>query len=329
MTTIAFSFIPILMLVVLANMGQFSRSIRGLTYAVLLLISALVAFIGIQLTLATAPLLEQLLSPDIAINQSVLGQWLAASGLLATFLVLISLIVEIKGREWVIRGIPVSRPVQLTALVLAILYAGTNFALVRALPDATLLAQLELDFGVNELLVQELGLVALAFLGVGLGMRRDWRATLQRLSLRPLRQQDVVTSLVLAMGLVVFSILMGGVIALLSPDSAESANTLNDALISAFNNPGLALLLGLLTGFGEELLYRGAFQPVFGLGFTSLIFALHHVQYLNAAFVLIFLLGLMLGGIKKRWGVSVAALTHACYNAMLVLLALSAAQISR
>lgn len=328
MTTIILFFIPVLMLVVLANMGQVSRSVRGITYAILLLISTLIAFGGIQLTLATAPILEQILSPDVAINQSALGEWLAVSGLLATLLVLVSLIVEIKGREWQIRGVAISRPVQLTALVLAILYAGGNFALVRALPDPSLLAKLDLQFGVNELLAQNLGLAALAFLGVGLGIRRDVWATFRRLAIRRLHQKDIMISLVLTLGMVFISALMGGLITLLFPGSADSTNALNEALISAFNSPGRAVVLGLLTGIGEELLYRGAFQPVFGLGFTSLVFAFHHVQYLNPAFLLIFMLGLILGWIRNRWGVSVAALTHACYNATLVLLALSAAQVN-
>lgn len=327
MTIILLFFIPILMIVVVANMGQHSPVLRGLTYALLLISSALIAFAGIQFWLATTPILAQILSPDIPLDQAALGQGLAASGLLATVLVLAALIADRRGRRLQVGSLCLSCPVPLTALTLAILYAGGNFALVRALPDLSELGRLHLDFGVGELLAQNSGLVALAFLGVGLGVRRSLRSAWQRLDLRPLRRREFGIVLMLTMGMIVMSMVVGAVIAALFPDSVANANALNDTLLQAFSSVGGALLLGLLTGIGEELLYRGAVQPVFGLWLTSLIFALHHVQYLNPTFILILLLGLTLGWIRNRWGVSVAALTHACYNTSLVLIAISVSSI--
>jgi len=93
-----------------------------------------------------------------------------------------------------------------------------------------------------------------------------------------------------------------------------------------FGSPLGAIALGLFSGIGEEILYRGALQPAFGIVVTSLVFALHHSQYVNPGLLVIFVIGLLLGLVRKYFGTTSAILVHALYNTVLLLLSLAAAQ---
>ncbi len=77
--------------------------------------------------------------------------------------------------------------------------------------------------------------------------------------------------------------------------------------------PELALI-ALLAGLGEELLFRGALQPVLGLTLTSLLFAFAHCITPTYA-MLTGLMGLYLGWLAEAsgtlWGPIV---THALYD---------------
>lgn len=77
--------------------------------------------------------------------------------------------------------------------------------------------------------------------------------------------------------------------------------------------------ISLFAGIGEELLFRGAVQPLWGLWLTSVIFALVHIQpsqYRSitrgtiwyAGFV--FLVSLLLGSIYTHWGLVAAMAFH-------------------
>ena len=79
------------------------------------------------------------------------------------------------------------------------------------------------------------------------------------------------------------------------------------------------LWISLLAGFGEELLFRGAIQPLLGLLPTSVVFALVHIeprQYRRmragtlwyAGFV--FLVSLLLGSICSKLGLVAAMAFH-------------------
>jgi hypothetical protein len=82
-----------------------------------------------------------------------------------------------------------------------------------------------------------------------------------------------------------------------------------------------ALAIGLTAAIGEELLFRGAIQPRYGVIFTAIVFALVHVQY-HPALILTGLLpaGLVLGYERKYLNTSACIITHAAYNIIAVLL---------
>jgi membrane protease YdiL (CAAX protease family) len=82
-----------------------------------------------------------------------------------------------------------------------------------------------------------------------------------------------------------------------------------------------ALALGLLAGTGEEILFRGAIQPRYGLLLTTLLYTVLHVQYeLSLVSLGVFGLAILLG-LERRWfGTTACILTHALYDALAILL---------
>ncbi len=86
-----------------------------------------------------------------------------------------------------------------------------------------------------------------------------------------------------------------------------------------------APLIGLSAGIGEELLFRGAIQPRYGIIPTALLFALLHNQY-GFSFVTLgtFGLGCAFGLLAKRYGTTHAIIAHTLYNTIAVLLSTAA-----
>lgn len=327
MASLLLPFVLALMLVIIANIGQVSAWARWLIYALLLVMSAGVALGGVAMAYADPSLTAELVKPEIDLTARWFSLWLVASGGLASLPVLAAIVASTGGQDPQVGRLYWSRPVQLTALVLAVLYAGINLAISAAISDPAALATLTENIGSTELVVQYGGFVTLALLGVGLGIRRDWRETLRRLGSNRIEARELSVVVVATIGMVIMSALFGAIIAVLFPGSLGDVEAFNQGLLVSFGSPLGALALGLLSGFGEEILYRGALQPAFGLLATSLIFALHHSQYVNPGLLIVFALGVILGLIRNRWGTTTAALTHAAYNTTLVLLSVAASQV--
>lgn len=175
-------------------------------------------------------------------------------------------------------------------------------------------------------LAQQAAFVLIAFLGVGVIMRRDWRAVLQRLDLGPVNGRQLLEALGWIALLVVLQALGGAAWELISPQEVAQVEALSERLYEGFGFwHWLALAIG--AGIGEEILFRGALQPVLGIWFTSALFAVVHVQYglLNPATLVLFLLALILGYIKQRHNTTVAIFVHFGYNLVLALITLLAA----
>jgi membrane protease YdiL (CAAX protease family) len=172
---------------------------------------------------------------------------------------------------------------------------------------------------------QELLFAVLALLGVGFLIRRHGRALAQRLGLvrpKPLHWLIAVGWIGV---LVVLQLLVGLAWSVLNPEQSELLESVNTLLLADFDTIWEWLLLAVAAGLGEELLFRGALQPVFGLISTSVIFALVHVQYGFTPFTLfIIMLAIILGLIRRYYSTTIAIFVHAGYNFALGLLALLA-----
>lgn len=215
-------------------------------------------------------------------------------------------------------------PVHTLALA-AVGYLMGNAALSMSPGALDSLAEAGIEATLVDVLAQQFAFVLAAFIGAGLLSRRDSAALNERLGLtRPTARQ-----LWTGVSWMIFFVFLQGCItitwALFQPTQVEQLSGINEALLGNFDTVWEWFLLAAAAGMGEELLFRGALQPVFGILPTSIIFAVAHVQYgLTPATLAIFLLSVVLGIIRKRSNTTVAILVHAGYNFILGLLSLLA-----
>jgi uncharacterized protein len=176
------------------------------------------------------------------------------------------------------------------------------------------------------ILTSQLPFVAVAVLGVGVGVRRSLRETLARLGygFLSVRQLGVVVLFIGAA--LALSVAADAVFADLQPELYRKVGELSESL---FNPVGLspvsavlfALLLGVGAGLGEETLFRGAVQPVLGIALTSVLFASMHVQYgPSLLLVYVFLLSIGLGLLRRHINTTASFLAHAGYNSLGIIL---------
>lgn len=159
-------------------------------------------------------------------------------------------------------------------------------------------------------------MVAAAFLGAGLLIRRSPVETFKRLGLRWPTLPDVVWGIGVGFLLYLALILMATIWALLVPvEQIAEQNIAAEQIAQAFGTLPLALLLSVTASVSEEILFRGALQPVFGLAVTSIFFALVHMQYaLTPATIIIFVVALGLGWLRRRHSTTAAIIAHFVYN---------------
>lgn len=158
-----------------------------------------------------------------------------------------------------------------------------------------------------------------ALLGVGLFIRRNEAQTAARLGLRWPTRRDIVGGLV---GAVILLILVYGISLFISLVVPADVLEQQYAGVEAVNTPlsaslFVALFSAVIYGTCEEILYRGAFQPIFGLIPTAMLFTLVHLQYLfTPAMLIIFGVGLGLGILRQRLSTTASIVAHIVYNAL-------------
>ncbi len=231
-------------------------------------------------------------------------------------------------RQATARWLPLdsARAVHAVALQYA-LYALVVSALTAVFLSAAVVGgdavveQLQGASSVLALVGQFAGFVVLAFLGVGLLVARDGRAALARLGLS--RRFDwrlwVVATLVgLASAWLVDTAWQA-----LAPESLAEVSRISEALFEPLLALGVlgAVLAGVLPGVSEELLFRGATQPRFGLLATAFLFMIVHAQYtVSPALAQILAMGIILGLVRERANTTTAIAVHASYNFVVFML---------
>ncbi len=174
---------------------------------------------------------------------------------------------------------------------------------------------------VTSLLINLLTFLGLAYVAVGYRNYRNGEEATVRLGLTRPTAQQIQVGLIGVVPAFVFAIIGSVLTNVLQPDVVDRLGENIDNLTSGVQNPAGAILLGLSAGIGEEVLFRGALQPRFGIVLTAGLWTLLHTQYeLTWIMVGLFLLGMFLGWIRKRYGTVAAIITHATYNALVVLL---------
>ncbi|NJN55548.1 MAG: CPBP family intramembrane metalloprotease, partial [Anaerolineae bacterium] len=111
---------------------------------------------------------------------------------------------------------------------------------------------------------------------------------------------------------------------LLNPEELEQINELNIQLQGGLDSVWEWLVLALAAGISEEILFRGALQPVLGKWVTAVLFALVHVQYglFTPATLALLIIGLALGHLRQRHNTTLVIFVHVGYDFLLGMISL-------
>lgn len=169
---------------------------------------------------------------------------------------------------------------------------------------------------IANLWTQNIFFALLAFFGVGWLTRRSGRELFERLGLVLPNGKSVLIAVVV--GLVFVPVALGlefvfsqfGIVA-----DPEVERTTEQLLGPLFTTIFGVLTLGLAAALGEELIFRGALLPRFGIFFTSILFTFLHTQYgFSVATLIVFILALVLAYLRQRYNTTIAMIVHATYN---------------
>jgi membrane protease YdiL (CAAX protease family) len=155
--------------------------------------------------------------------------------------------------------------------------------------------------------------IPLALAGVGFLLRRDFKESLTRLGFSSMTLREFVWVLVVTALLLLAVTLFDLAEQLVLPE----IYALEERFPMQFRD--VSPLLGIpavsiVAGVGEEAVFRGALQPRFGISLTALLFAAVHVQYQLPGIALIFVIGIVLGVMRKRRSTTFTACVHMVYD---------------
>lgn len=173
------------------------------------------------------------------------------------------------------------------------------------------------------LVIQAAAFIAIAFLLVGTWINRTPRSALERLGLVRPTQAQVWISIGLVFVLFIVAIVSSLLVSQFQPELSDEITENLGRMTEEIETGRGALLLGVTSGAGEEVLVRGAIQPRFGVLFTSILFAVLHAQY-GLSFVTagVFVTGIVLGLERKYLNTTCCIITHSLYNTTAVALTL-------
>ena len=303
-----------------ANLGEKSSSWRIVAYAGMGGISTIVVLLSL-LNIAGILLTPSLVTVSgVSATRVVLGNLLELVGSLSAPLMLIPAV-----RVWVGKVLRSFRPESSTNAVGAAMYVLVVAVFVslqistdqlKAIKDSGTTPSLWFIIGTNQL---PFLIVALA--GVGIFVRRSPGEALERLGLTWPGWRWIAASAAMAFVLVAFGTVFDLLMTRLTPEQTRNIDQVSQQLLSNVTSPLSAIILALAAGIGEEILFRGALQPRLGIIAASLLFAVLHTQYaISLASLEIFILGLALGWLRKRAGVTGTIIAHAGYDLILLMI---------
>jgi len=172
-------------------------------------------------------------------------------------------------------------------------------------------------YDLRELFMTASLLLMVSFLAVGYPLRRRWSQACARLGFRWPARRELLLASGVAVALMAFVSLIWLLWALVTWPLLAAGDAPQP-------EPGVleALLAAALAALGEETLFRGALQPLFGVMWTSFCFALVHIRP-GMEFVLLPLLAVSwaFAWLRLRHGTPAAICAHFCYNFALSLTA--------
>jgi uncharacterized protein len=163
--------------------------------------------------------------------------------------------------------------------------------------------------------------ILVGYVAVGTNIYRNGREATARLGIRWPTLPDIAVGVAAVIPAFMLS-MVGSLLTLyFQPDLFDDLGATMDEMSSGTNVTLISVLIFASAGLGEEILFRGAIQPRFGIVLTSAFWALVHTQYQLSFVVLgLFLVGLLFGLMRKYVSTTSAIIAHALYNAAVVLL---------
>ncbi len=224
-------------------------------------------------------------------------------------------------RERLARIIPIDpdNPVHALALVLAVVLFGTQVTSL-AFTDVLASDQSQPPLSVGDLVFQEVPFLILALAGVGIFMRRTGPAVLERLGLARPTWWQVPLALAAAGLFFGFAYEMDALNHTVTPQVARQVDQTTQHLFGGLGGPVGIAALALAPGICEEILFRGALQPRFGVIATAFLFASIHTQYgLSFDVLAVLMIAIGLGLIRKYTNTTTSGICHVTYNLLAAL----------
>ena len=306
--------VGLVLFIVLANYADRHRGLRPAVYILLGIGDLLLCGAGV-LALGLGLLSSMMPGTVLAVGgikiAGVLGGVLLVAGILGGAI----LLPGVRRKIALLLDVEPDSCVHTTALTL-VTYCGV-FSVLQALAWTELSASLPPSIAVTplDLAASSIFMLVVAFTGVGFLVRRSPRETAIRLGLRKLKWKHLLLVAVVILAFLAMDVATGWLWQSLDPEGFELAQEATGQLFGALLTPVGALAVGIAAGTGEEILFRGALQPRFGILFTALLFTLAHFQYaFSPAMVEVLVLGLALGYMRRRVGTVPCILVHAGYN---------------
>ena len=310
------AYLPFLGITLIAQWSDRNEPVRWVTYGLLLLVDALIALWAmLSLVLSLLPIPAGALAMGAATaapDYLTFGLGLLVTAIVGPVLLLPPV------RRGLARLIPIdpASGVHATALVLAVMMVGltlSQLALIGGLE--TLAASAQISF--LDLLVPLLPIGLFALVGVGVLIRRNWTDTRRRLGLERLTWRQVGLAIGLAVGIVAVYYGIDWVWRMVAPENYALMEAVGEVLYGGIVSPWQGIALSVTAGVMEELLFRGAVQPRFGILLTALLFSAAHVQYgFTPATLEVFIAALVLGSLRRRYNTSASILLHFLYDAL-------------
>lgn len=166
-----------------------------------------------------------------------------------------------------------------------------------------------------------IGLVMLSFCGVGIFVRRDWKAAMKRLGW----EKPTWAHVGIGLSLVVFSFCYDLVWAILThsapgQDLATKLSGYNSGTFQIGADLSASIFLALATaicaGVGEETLARGAIQPALGIVPAAVLHGVLHAQFSHAPILIIQIAiwSIVFGIVRRFTNTTTTIIGHAGFN---------------
>ncbi|SFI67090.1 CPBP family intramembrane glutamic endopeptidase [Thermoflavimicrobium dichotomicum] len=328
-----FTFTPFLLLFYLVNLSEKNRESnpnKGETLAIVLYV-LIGAIYGLLFLIGLANQLFSMLPAEvfekIATNLPIKQSSLSFMGLgiwISSLLAMLTFIPAV--RKGIARLIPIdpfhrvhtiALSLSMTIFIQLFFYLGIGLETLSQIEPVQ-----SLGSTLSSIWSQDLLFVLISFVGVGWLTRRNSKETIKRLGLEKPTLQIILLALLIGVCFSYLAQLLEFIAVKAGITGDPHVNKLTEKMLGPLFTSTIGILtLGLAAALGEELIFRGALQPRFGLVYTAILFTFTHANYgfsLSTFIVLVF--ALALGLLRKYYHTTFTMIVHATYNISLVVL---------